>query len=349
MESSDEDINFIPPKTKIANPKSSEAEQINIVVEENQKNDRSKTRKFQCENCGKSFHSKDNYNLHLTIHMKKIHGNQICKVCTRQFVSIDDLVTHMEEAHKDTKCIVCSRYFVSIVDLLEHIEEAHKDTSNEDGANHQTKKTKPIKKVAAKKFKCLFCVSEFSWKHNLKTHIKKKHENHIDTEHKDIEKNPKIACDENEFENVESFSKNSNEIDIEKNPKIMDDVTQKHEINDTLKGSDDSKKTKKEMFKISNHSRSPSKRRKILPSKFNNKENCNSGGKFQCPYCKSKFSQKHNLKTHVKKKHDEKIGLDTHVQQKHEDKHTKIHDKKQESLHMEKKPFKCTELNGHIP
>ena len=37
-----------------------------------------------------------------------------------------------------------------------------------------------------------------------------------------------------------SFSKNSNEIDIEKNPKI------------------------------SNHSRSPSKRRKILPSKFNN-------------------------------------------------------------------------------
>ena len=87
-----------------------------------------------------------------------------------------------------------------------------------------------------------------------------------------------------------SFSKSSNEIDIEKNPKI------------------------------SNHSRSPSKRRKILPSKFNNEENYNSGGKFQCPYCKSKFSQKHNLKTHVKKKHDEKQG----------------------SLHMEKKPFKCS-------
>ena len=27
--------------------------------------------------------------------------------------------------------------------------------------------------------------------------------------------------------------------------------------------------------------------------------------KFQCPYCTSKFSQKHNLKTHVKQKHDE--------------------------------------------
>ena len=27
--------------------------------------------------------------------------------------------------------------------------------------------------------------------------------------------------------------------------------------------------------------------------------------KFQCPYCTSKFSQKHNLKMHVKQKHDE--------------------------------------------
>ena len=37
-----------------------------------------------------------------------------------------------------------------------------------------------------------------------------------------------------------------------------------------------------------------------------------------------------------------KSEVDTHVQQKHEDKHTKIHDEKQESLHMEKKPFKCS-------
>ena len=27
--------------------------------------------------------------------------------------------------------------------------------------------------------------------------------------------------------------------------------------------------------------------------------------KFQCPYCTGKFSQKHNLKTHVKQKHEE--------------------------------------------
>ena len=29
--------------------------------------------------------------------------------------------------------------------------------------------------------------------------------------------------------------------------------------------------------------------------------------RFQCPYCKSKFSQKHNLKRHVKQKHEENV------------------------------------------
>ena len=30
--------------------------------------------------------------------------------------------------------------------------------------------------------------------------------------------------------------------------------------------------------------------------------------KFQCPYCTSKFSQKHNLKSHVKQKHEENFN-----------------------------------------
>ena len=63
---------------------------------------RSKTRKFQCDNCGKSFNSKENYNLHATIHMKKIHDNQICQVCSKSFITVDDLLVNMEEAHKDT-------------------------------------------------------------------------------------------------------------------------------------------------------------------------------------------------------------------------------------------------------
>ena len=46
-------------------------------VQQSNNSDKLQTRQFQRENCGKSFNSKDNYNLHLTIHMKKIHGNQI--------------------------------------------------------------------------------------------------------------------------------------------------------------------------------------------------------------------------------------------------------------------------------
>ena len=33
--------------------------------------------------------------------MKKIHGNQICKVCSKNFITIDDLLAHMDKIHKD--------------------------------------------------------------------------------------------------------------------------------------------------------------------------------------------------------------------------------------------------------
>ena len=140
-----------------------------------------KIRKFPCEDCGKSFNSKDNYNLHSSIHKEKPHGNQICKVCCEYIIGIDDLLVHMDENHKDTLCKVCSRYFCSIDELLAHMDEKHKDTPNEDNANDQTKENKPVK--AAKTFKCSYCVSKFSQKHNLKTHVKKKHENYIEKKH----------------------------------------------------------------------------------------------------------------------------------------------------------------------
>ena len=34
--------------------------------------------------------------------MKIPRGKQICKMCTKCFISIDDLIVHMNEKHKDT-------------------------------------------------------------------------------------------------------------------------------------------------------------------------------------------------------------------------------------------------------
>ena len=58
---------------------------------------------------------------------------------------------------------------------------------NEDGANDQTNETKPVKS-GCQKFKCPYCVSKFSQKHNLEAHIKKKHENYTDNNHDEKKK-----------------------------------------------------------------------------------------------------------------------------------------------------------------
>ena len=41
--------------------------------------------------------------------------------------------------------------------------------------------------------------------------------------------------------------------------------------------------------------------------KFRENDQAKTASKFQCPYCKSKFSQKYNLNRHIKKMHEENI------------------------------------------
>jgi DNA-directed RNA polymerase subunit RPC12/RpoP len=206
---------------------------------------------------------------------------------------------------------------------------------------------KELKKV--KKYECFVCLKKFRSKDNMQLHSKI----HEDKENADQNKVKKSAvpcvsspggargfsCPSlGKTFNVRDLINRLKELKCKlcskkfNTKELFDGHMKLHEVkeDDTLKGSDDPeieqevKKTKKEVFKISNHRRSPSKRTKILPSKLNHEEKCNSGGKFQCPYCKSKFSLKHNLKTHIKKKHEEKTSLDTHVQQKHEEISNKV-------------------------
>ena len=46
---------------------------------------------------------------------------------------------------------------------------------------------------------------------------------------------------------------------------------------------------------------------KAIPQILDNLSMNNDGGDNKCPYCKSKFSQKHNLKRHIKQKHERNI------------------------------------------
>ena len=46
---------------------------------------------------------------------------------------------------------------------------------------------------------------------------------------------------------------------------------------------------------------------RFVKKKFRENDQAKTASKFQCPYCKSNFSQKYNLKRHVKQKHEENV------------------------------------------
>ena len=99
-----------------------------------------KAKKYQCESCGKKFHSKDNLNLHLSIHIQKSHGNEICKLCNKTFVTIDDLMAHM---------------------VKNHTPKYHETNVNSD---QDIVSNSPQKKSSKepKRFQCPYCKSKFS-------------------------------------------------------------------------------------------------------------------------------------------------------------------------------------------
>ena len=258
------------------------------------------TKKFQCEHCGKSFNSKDNYNLHITIHMKIPHGKQICKMCTKCFISIDDLIVHMNEKHKDTPISQQSQF-----------EQDYKDD-----ANDQTKETKPVKKVAAKPFKCSYCGSKFSQKHNLKTHIKKKHEN-------DEKKHSCPHCGL-KFLLIQTLD---NHIDTEHKENVIDIEIMKSEENLET----NSKSVDEESYNLDTSS-------KVSMSK-----------PFTCHHCKEAFSSERNMELHIDFHHELKneeknpykcLECDFSCLKK-EEFSTHI-----SSVHEVKKPYECSKCNA---
>lgn len=115
----------------------------------------SETKNFVCpeEECGKAFYTKSELNLH----RRGVHSDNKehpCKVCSKSFIKLSQLVTHNKKAHskenKKFKCENCPREFDSSQKLHTHMAKEHSKV----------------------KFECEKCKKVFRLKHSLAVHMK---------------------------------------------------------------------------------------------------------------------------------------------------------------------------------
>ncbi|XP_053688875.1 zinc finger protein 665-like [Sabethes cyaneus] len=82
--------------------------------------------KLKCQDCDEEFPSKSALASH-----RSIHGKFCCRLCSRTFDSIADLLQHRREEHKDSvkdtavNCRTCHKRFPDQEELLKHREEEH--------------------------------------------------------------------------------------------------------------------------------------------------------------------------------------------------------------------------------
>ena len=137
------------------------------------------------------------------------------------------------------------------------------------------------------KFQCPYCTSKFSQKHNLKMHVKQKHdENFETTDFRNI-----FRIDEYKEENQ------GETLQVEQSTRTIKENPSKVQSNEESEPSNESITEDKE--KTSDDSRVES------PNFLSKKKISNTSTRFQCSYCDSNYAQKTNLYTHVKQKHEE--------------------------------------------
>ena len=165
------------------------------------------------------------------------------------------------------------------------------------------KKPMPLKKVFPKGFPCSYCPKKFSQKNNLRVHMKEKHKEQLLQWYKTNSDSPnskKMANDQ---------------TPSEKNTKVNDSFkgfpcsycnkkfSQKNNLRVHMK-----EKHKEQLLQWAK-SGSPNPKKMSndqTPSNANANVNESTKG-FPCTYCNGKFTQKNDLRDHMKQKHKEQL------------------------------------------
>ena len=118
---------------------------------------------FQCETCGHTSRSKQNYE----IHKRKHTGEKpyVCEQCSAKFADLSSLIAHrkMHSGEAKVMCTFCGKQISNQKNLKRHIAQMHSG------------RVKPVNPNDQFKLKCQLCDGRFSKLANLNRHMKQKH------------------------------------------------------------------------------------------------------------------------------------------------------------------------------
>ncbi|KAJ8719916.1 hypothetical protein PYW07_011959 [Mythimna separata] len=138
-------------------------------------------RNFICENCGKSFFSKNDVKVHMRTHTGETPYS--CSLCTLRFTQISALQRHQKRhtGEKEHLCTACPKRFCTKTELKTHLlahstEKKYSCPLCNVLFKYQSNFRKHVRKHSEpNRFVCNHCGRTFSVKGNLKSHIDKQH------------------------------------------------------------------------------------------------------------------------------------------------------------------------------
>ena len=225
---------------------------------------------YQCEECEKSFTSRDNY----VIHVQKIHEEKDlsvkCDLCEKIFATQQIMRTHIKLVHKKIKnfpCEICGLQTSNSTHLRMHIQNVHEKVKN---------------------FQCDQCGMKFFNKYGHDKHFRNVHEKHTSKTHQ---------CDKCEKSFWTPFQLNQHFDSVHNEKKFQCDKCEKqltsyailqkhikfvHESTETFK----CKECGKEFNRIDNHDTHV----KVVHRGIKD---------FKCEHCGKEFARKKYLEKHL--------------------------------------------------
>ncbi|XP_043276982.1 zinc finger protein 12-like isoform X2 [Venturia canescens] len=136
----------------------------------------SKTQRFKCPNCIKTFGTKTSLDRHTEIHNKKMHHRYACTMCDKEFENVAKLENHLVTNHENRHCrsrhgcVEKIREYNAGQEMMEKENDDDDDNDDEKARTEKRIGTPDAKKST--KFGCNICGKQFTYQKSFLTHAK---------------------------------------------------------------------------------------------------------------------------------------------------------------------------------